>query len=143
MVVQRVTSASVRVGADTVASIGRGLCVFLGITPRDDPSAAARLAERVWQLRIFDDGSKRMDLSAAQLGLELLVVSQFTLYASTERGRRPSFADAASADTAEPLVEEFVRRLRDSGAAVSTGTFGAHMNVSLTNDGPVTLVIDS
>ena len=137
-VVQRVTSASVVVDGRTVGAIERaGLLVLVGVTHTDDPDTAKRLADKIWQLRILD-GEK----SAADLGAPLLVVSQFTLYAVTAKGRRPSWNAAAPAHVAEPLVQTVVDALRAGGAEVATGAFGAHMQVHLTNDGPVTLVLD-
>jgi D-tyrosyl-tRNA(Tyr) deacylase len=142
-VVQRVTSASVHVDGEVVGTIGRGLCVLVGVAGGDDPAAAERLAERLWQLRIFDDDTGKMNLSAADLGLAVLVVSQFTLCADTGRGRRPSFTGAAPPEEAEPMVDHLVEHLGALGATVATGRFRAHMAVSLTNDGPVTLVLET
>ena len=141
-VVQRVTSASVSIGGEVVGAIdpgpGRqGLLVLLGVTHDDEPATADRLARKVWELRILDDG-----LSASDVGAPLLVVSQFTLYADTRKGRRPSWSAAAPAESAEPLVQAFCETLRALGAHVETGVFGAMMQVSSTNDGPVTLVLD-
>jgi D-tyrosyl-tRNA(Tyr) deacylase len=137
-VVQRVLEASVTVDGRTVGAIDRpGLVVLIGVTHTDDVDTAKRLADKLWQLRILDD-----EKSAADLGAPLLVVSQFTLYADTSKGRRPSWYAAAPADIAEPLVTSVVDALRATGAEVATGEFGAHMHVQLTNDGPVTLVID-
>ena len=139
LVVQRVTSARVEVGGAVVGSIDRpGLVVLIGITHDDTTAAAARLAEKVWTLRIL--GGER---SCEQENAPLLVVSQFTLYADTRKGRRPSWSAAAPRDVSEPLVEAFVAQLRRLGGEVATGVFGADMQVSLTNDGPVTLVLDS
>lgn len=142
-VVQRVTAASVQVGEELVGAIGAGLCVFVGVTHGDDESAAARLADRIWQLRVFEDEQGKMNRSAADLGCHVLVVSQFTLYADTSRGRRPSFVDAAPGAVAEPLVAAVVAALRRQGATVATGRFGAEMAVSLVNDGPVTILLES
>jgi D-aminoacyl-tRNA deacylase len=141
-VVQRVTSASVSIDGEVVGAIdpgpGRqGLLVLLGVTHDDEAATADRLARKVWELRILDDG-----LSASDVGAPLLVVSQFTLYADTRKGRRPSWSAAAPADFAEPLVQAFCDALRALGAHVETGVFGAMMQVSSTNDGPVTLVLD-
>lgn len=136
-VVQRVTKARVTVDEQQVASIERGLLVLLGVTHDDTEHIASTLAVKVHELRILED-----ERSAADVGAPLLVVSQFTLYADTRRGRRPSWSAAAPRVVAEPLVDHFVATLRARGAAVETGVFGAHMHVELVNDGPVTLVID-
>ncbi|HEY3834462.1 MAG TPA: D-aminoacyl-tRNA deacylase [Acidimicrobiia bacterium] len=140
--VQRVTSASVSVGGDLVCAIETGLVVLLGVTHTDTPAIAAKLADKAWRLRIFDDDDGVMNESAADRALPLLVVSQFTLYGDTTRGRRPSWVNAAPPDQAEPLVEEFVGALRALGAAVETGRFRADMHVALVNDGPVTLLLE-
>ncbi|MGH9012409.1 MAG: D-aminoacyl-tRNA deacylase [Acidimicrobiia bacterium] len=142
--VQRVTGARVRVGGEVVGEIGPGLCVLVGVTHDDTEAAAARLAEKVWHLRLFDDDTGVMNLPVAAItGGEALVVSQFTLYGDTRRGRRPSWTAAAPPGQAEPLVEAFVAALRGLGATVATGRFGTHMSVELVNDGPVTLMIES
>lgn len=138
-VVQRVSSASVTVGGRVVAEIDEpGLVVLVGVTHGDTAAQAARLAGKIWELRILDG-----ERSCADLGAPLLVVSQFTLYADTRKGRRPSWSAAAPGHVAEPLVEEFVSALRAQGARVETGVFGAMMDVSLVNDGPVTLLLDT
>ena len=138
-VVQRVTGASVSVDGRLVGAIDRpGLLVLLGVTHGDTPVVADKLAEKIWTLRILAD-----EQSCAQLGAPLLVVSQFTLYADTRKGRRPSWNAAAPRPVSEPLVEEFVAALRRRGAEVATGEFGAMMQVSLVNDGPVTLILDT
>ncbi len=136
-VVQRVSRAHVSVDGAVVGQIGPGLVVLLGVTHDDTASIAAKLAGTVWQLRILAG-----EHSAADLGAPLLVISQFTLYADTRKGRRPSWSAAAPGAVAEPLVEDFVAALRSAGAHVETGVFGAHMAVELVNDGPVTLVLD-
>lgn len=141
-VVQRVTSASVRVGAEVVGAIdpapgAQGLVVLLGVTHGDDDERARTLAAKVWGLRILDD-----ERSASDVGAPVLVVSQFTLYADTRKGRRPSWGAAAPRPVSEPLVEAFVAALRALGADVATGRFGADMQVELVNDGPVTLIVD-
>jgi D-tyrosyl-tRNA(Tyr) deacylase len=143
-VLQRVTSAQVSVGDEVVGAIeGPGLLVLVGATHDDTPAHAAKLAAKVWGLRIFDDpAGGTAAVSAADVDAGLLVVSQFTLHADTSRGRRPSWSAAAPAEVAEPLVEEVVRALRALGARVATGRFGAYMQVSLVNDGPVTVIID-
>ncbi|MDQ2679282.1 MAG: D-aminoacyl-tRNA deacylase [Actinomycetota bacterium] len=140
--VQRVTDARVRIDGDVVGEIGPGLCVLVGVTHSDDASTARRLAEKVWHLRIFDDDDGNMGRSVADGSRELLVISQFTLYGDTRKGRRPSWIDAARPEQAEPLVEEFVTALRELGATVATGRFGADMAVELVNDGPVTVSIE-
>ena len=138
-VVQRVRSARVDVDGRTVGRIdGPGLLVLVGVTHSDDDATAARLAAKVHDLRILRD-----EQSASDVGAPLLVVSQFTLYADTRKGRRPSWSAAAPGPVAEPLVESFVRALRDRGAQVETGAFGADMDVHLVNDGPVTLVVEA
>lgn len=142
-VVQRVTSASVAVAGQVVGAIGPGLCVFVGVTHTDDAGGADRLAERVWHLRVFEDETGRANRSAADLGLEVLVVSQFTLYADASRGRRPSFGAAAPPDHAAPLVERVTSALEALGARVAVGRFREQMSVSLTNDGPFTIVLDT
>jgi len=138
VVVQRVSRASVSVDGAVVGAIGEpGLLVLVGVTHTDDASIADRLAEKTWQLRILDG-----ERSCADLGAPLLVVSQFTLYADTRKGRRPSWNAAAPGPVSEPLVDAYVAALRARGARVETGRFGADMEVSLVNDGPVTLVLD-
>ncbi len=140
---QRVTTASVAVDGDVVGEIGPGLCVFVGVAEGDTATAAQRLATRLWQLRIFADDQGRMNRSAAELGHEVLVVSQFTLCADTSRGRRPSFVGAAPPEQAEGLVDEVVRHLVALGARVATGRFRTDMAVTLTNDGPATFILDA
>jgi D-tyrosyl-tRNA(Tyr) deacylase len=140
--VQRVTSASVSVAGAVVGAIGDGLLVLLGVTHADDAAVAAKLADKVWQLRVFDDDAGVMNRSAAELGHALLVVSQFTLYGDTRRGRRPSWSAAAPPEVAEPLVDAFVGALRSLGARVETGVFRAEMEVALVNDGPVTVLVE-
>jgi D-aminoacyl-tRNA deacylase len=139
VVAQRVSSASVRVDGEVVGAIDRpGLLLLVGVTHDDTEAIGARLAEKIWHLRILADES-----SCAERGAPLLVVSQFTLYADTRKGRRPSWSAAAPRTVSEPLVESFVRSLRALGADVGTGVFGAMMQVELVNDGPVTLILDS
>ncbi|MFI5047804.1 MAG: D-aminoacyl-tRNA deacylase [Acidimicrobiia bacterium] len=140
--VQRVTSARVRIDGEVVGEIATGLCVLVGVTHTDDASTAEKLADKVWTLRVFADGDGVMNLPVSEVGGAVLVISQFTLYADTRRGRRPSWADAASPAVAAPLVDEFVAALRARGAAVETGRFGADMQVELVNDGPVTLLLE-
>lgn len=137
-VVQRVSEASVTVDGATVARLDApGLVVLVGVTHDDTPEHARRLAAKVHDLRILDG-----ERSAADVGAPLLVVSQFTLYADTAKGRRPSWSAAARGDVAEPLVDEVVSELRRRGATVETGRFGARMQVRLVNDGPMTLILD-
>jgi D-tyrosyl-tRNA(Tyr) deacylase len=137
-VVQRVTQASVTVDGQAVGAIAEpGLLVLVGITHDDTPEKAAKLAAKLWGLRILDGEKSCSDVSAP-----LLVISQFTLYADTRKGRRPTWQAAAPGPVAEPLVEAVVAALRQLGASVQTGVFGANMKVSLVNDGPVTLVLD-
>jgi D-tyrosyl-tRNA(Tyr) deacylase len=139
LVVQRVRSARVEVAGDVVGAIDRpGLLILAGVTHDDQPVAAERLAEKVWTLRILAGEKSCQDENAP-----ILVVSQFTLYADTRRGRRPSWSAAAPRDISEPLIDAFVSSLRLLGAEVATGVFGAEMLVTLTNDGPITLILDS
>ena len=140
-VVQRVSQARVRVSGETLAEIGAGLLVLVGVTHDDGEAQARRLADKVWGLRVFDDANGVMNLAAADVGGAALVVSQFTLYGDTRKGRRPSWARAAPPTQAEPLVDAVVAALRALGAPVATGRFGAHMQVELENDGPVTLIV--
>lgn len=140
---QRVTSASVTVGDEVVGSIGSGLCTFVGVTHGDDARTATRLADRVWDLRIFQDENGLTNRSAKELDLEVLVISQFTLYADTSRGRRPSFSAAAPPKEAAALVEVFANALRAAGARVASGRFSAYMQVSLVNDGPFTVLLET
>jgi D-aminoacyl-tRNA deacylase len=140
VLVQRVTSARVVVDGATVGQIepsGQGLLALVGITHTDDAALAAKMAEKLWRLRILDD-----EQAAADTGAPILVVSQFTLYANTVKGRRPSWNAAAPRPVAEPLVDAFADALRALGAPVQTGVFGAHMNVELVNDGPVTVLLE-
>jgi D-aminoacyl-tRNA deacylase len=138
-VVQRVSRASVAVDGEIVGAIDKpGLVVLVGATHTDTPADAEKLATKIWGLRILDG-----EQSCADTGAPLLVVSQFTLYADTRKGRRPSWSLAAPGEVAEPLVDHFCAALRDLGASVETGRFGAHMDVSLVNDGPVTLILET
>lgn len=138
-VVQRVTRAAVRVDDEIVGSIDRpGLVVLVGITHDDTPELAARLAAKIWKQRILRD-----EMSCSDVGAPLLVISQFTLYADTRKGRRPSWNQAAPAEVGQSLYELFVTALRELGAEVATGRFGAMMEVELVNDGPVTLIMDT
>lgn len=141
-VVQRVSQAVVTVGGHEVGRIGRGLCVLLGVTHSDDVDGASKMADKLWNLRVFDDADGVMNRAAADVGAELLVVSQFTVYGDTSGGRRPSWIAAARPEQAEPLVTAVVEALRRLGATVATGRFRTEMLVTLTNDGPVTVIID-
>jgi len=143
VVAQRVTEASVIVGGNRVAEIGRGLLVLVGVAPDDSDADAAAIAEKLSDLRIFTDADGKMNLSVADVGGEMLVVSQFTLLADIRKGRRPSFIGAAQPDHAAPLVQIVADSVADKGIAVSTGVFGAAMRVHLVNDGPVTIVIET
>jgi D-tyrosyl-tRNA(Tyr) deacylase len=140
--VQRVSQASVTVDGQVVGAIGPGLAVLVGVTHDDTAATASWVADKVWNLRIFRDADGAMNASAAELGRPLLVVSQFTLYGDTRKGRRPSFVAAARPEVAEPLVDTFVEALRAAGAEVETGRFGADMAVALVNDGPVTVLVE-
>ena len=140
---QRVTGASVTVGDEVVGAIGPGLCAFVGVTHDDDVAVAERLARRLWGLRIFPDDAGLTNRSAEDLGLDVLVVSQFTLYADTSRGRRPSFVAAARPEQAEHLVQSLVAALQALGAKVATGRFRASMQVQLVNDGPFTIWLEA
>lgn len=142
-VVQRVHSASVEVGAETVGSIGRGLVVFLGVGVEDLPEDALYLAQKVAGLRIFEDQAGRMNLSLQEVGGAVLSVSQFTLYGDCRKGRRPSFGEAAPPERAEELYRRFNDELRKQGVEVATGRFQALMRVRVDNDGPVTILLDS
>jgi D-tyrosyl-tRNA(Tyr) deacylase len=140
--VQRVSQASVSVDGRVVGAIDEpGLLVLVGVTHDDTPAQAAKLAAKLWGLRVFD-GRGGAEASCSDLGAPLLVISQFTLYGDTRKGRRPSWIAAAPGPVAEPLVEEVVSALRRLGAKVETGRFGADMKVTLTNDGPITLILD-
>lgn len=142
-VVQRVRSAKVTVGDEIVGEIGPGLVVFLGVGEEDTEDDLDYLVDKVSNLRIFEDGDGKMNLSVMQLNLEVLVVSQFTLWGDCRRGRRPSFSHAAPPEKAVRVYEEYVRRLRETGLSVETGKFQAMMTVSAENDGPVTILLDS
>jgi D-aminoacyl-tRNA deacylase len=142
-VLQRVSEASVVVAGHTVGAIGHGLLILLGVGQGDGEQEALQLAERSAQLRIFSDAEGKFNLSLLDVGGSALVVSQFTLYADTRKGRRPSFLPAADPAIASPLVDRFAERLRELGVTVAKGQFGAMMRVSLVNEGPVTIILDS
>jgi D-tyrosyl-tRNA(Tyr) deacylase len=140
---QRVSRAQVLVEGAPLGAIGRGWAILLGIGPADDEATVRQMAERIANLRAFDDPAGKMNLSALDIGAEVLVVSQFTLYADTSRGRRPGFVGAAPPERAELLVRAFARRLQELGLRTASGRFGAHMLVEIHNDGPVTLALSS
>jgi D-tyrosyl-tRNA(Tyr) deacylase len=140
--VQRVTRASVTVDGEVVGEIGPGLCVLVGVTHTDDEPTARKMAERIYNLRVLADDDGVMNRSVADKGQEVLVVSQFTLYGDTSKGRRPSWLAAAQPDAAEPLVTAVVEALRELGARVATGRFRTEMAVELVNDGPVTVMLE-
>jgi D-tyrosyl-tRNA(Tyr) deacylase len=142
-VIQRVACASVAVDGETIASIGPGLLLLVGVAEGDDEAEAKRIAGKCAELRIFSDDDGRFNPSLLDTGGEALLVSQFTLFADIRRGRRPSFDAAARPETAEPLVGAFAAELRRLGVATQTGRFGAKMTVELVNDGPVTVIVDS
>jgi D-tyrosyl-tRNA(Tyr) deacylase len=142
LVVQRVKRASVEVGGERIAQIESGLLLLVGIAPEDVGADLAKVASKIVALRIFEDDDGKMNRSLRDVGGSVLAVSQFTLYGDTQRGRRPSFSGAALPEVAEPLFDEFVRAIRALGVHVEAGQFGAKMAVELTNDGPVTLVIE-
>lgn len=143
VVIQRVTSARVDVDGETIGHIGTGLLILLGICPNDKEDDLTYLADKTAHLRIFADDAGKMNLSLVDIAGEALVVSQFTLYADTRKGRRPGFTGAAGPELADPLYEKFCHALRSFGIKVATGRFGASMDVTLTNQGPVTIIIDS
>ena len=142
-VIQRVTAAAVRVDGETIAEIGPGLLVLLGVAPGDGAAEVAWMVRKLSELRIFADEAGKMNRSLLENGGSALVVSQFTLFGDTEKGRRPSFTGAAPPALAAPLVDQVAAGLRDRGLTVATGRFGAMMDVQLTNAGPVTLILDT
>lgn len=141
-VLQRVRRGKVTVEGNTVAEIGAGMVILLGIGHNDTIEKARTLAEKVSFLRIFEDDQGKMNRSLRDVGGSAIVVSQFTLYADTQRGRRPSFTDAALPDIARPLVDQFAQLLQEQGVPTQTGVFGAYMQVEIENDGPVTIVLE-
>ena len=144
VIIQRVSEASVTIDGKVNAKIGRGLLVLLGIEDADGQEDIEWLCKKISQLRIFSDSDGKMNLSVQDVGGEIIVVSQFTLHASTKKGNRPSYIQAAKPDVAIPLYEEFVQTLKEvSGLNVGTGEFGADMKVALLNDGPVTIAMDT
>jgi D-tyrosyl-tRNA(Tyr) deacylase len=142
VLLQRVSHASVQVGDRTICSIDRGFLILLGIGHGDGEAQARFLADKVANLRVFEDDQGKMNLSLVDVGGQAIVVSQFTLYADTAKGRRPSFIDAALPEAAEPLVDRFAALLRERGILTQTGAFGAHMLVEIHNDGPVTVWLE-
>ena len=141
-ILQRVTGGSVTVAGEKVAQINFGYVILLGIGPEDTPEIARELAEKAAYLRVFEDDAGKMNRSLLDVNGEAIVVSQFTLYADTSRGRRPSFINAAKPELAEPLVEVFIARLREFGISTQQGVFGAHMVVDIRYDGPVTILLE-
>jgi D-tyrosyl-tRNA(Tyr) deacylase len=142
LILQRVSRAAVRIDQQVIGEVGRGYCILVGLTHTDTPAEVQWMAEKVVGLRLFADAEGKMNLGLGEIGGALLVISQFTLYGNAERGRRPSFIDAARPEVAEPLYEEFVARLRGFGVTVATGRFGAMMEVEIHHDGRVTLVLE-
>lgn len=142
-VIQRVTGARVEVAGAVVSEIGEGILALLGVARGDTDAGADYLVSKILNLRIFPDENGKMNRSLVEIGGRLLVVSQFTLYGDIEKGRRPGFEEAAPPEVAKPIYEYFVQKARASGVIVETGVFQAHMRVSLTNDGPVTLICES
>ena len=142
IITQRVTRASVTVDEQVVASIGPGLMILLGIGPDDDEEKAKYLVHKVSNQRIFGDDEGKMNLSVKDINGEVIVVSQFTLYADTKKGHRPSYVKAAPPDIASPLVDRFVELLKEQGVSTQSGIFGAHMVLDIVNDGPVTIVME-
>jgi D-tyrosyl-tRNA(Tyr) deacylase len=142
IVLQRVSQASVSVGDRVIAQIGPGLVLLVGVGPHDQPEQARYLAEKVAHLRIFEDQAGKMNRSLLDVGGEVIVVSQFTLFADTRKGRRPSFTDAAQPHIAQPLVDQFTGFLSELGVSTQSGEFGAHMLVEIANDGPVTIILE-
>lgn len=141
--IQRISSARVRIADEITGEVGRGLLVFLGIGRGDQEATLDFLADKIVNLRIFEDEQGKMNLSLADVGGEILVVSQFTLYADCRKGRRPNFMEAAPPEISEGMYERFIAVLRAKGLTVATGRFGADMAVELVNDGPVTIMLDS
>lgn len=142
-VVQRVSSGRVTVGQETTGVIARGIVVLLGIQPDDKDKDAAWLAEKIVNLRIFSDDHGKMNRSLADIGGEMLIVSQFTLYGDCRKGRRPGYSGAAPPEIAEPLYENFIKQVNNQGIKTATGKFQQEMEVTIVNDGPVTLLLDS
>ncbi len=142
IVAQRVSTASVQVSGQTVGAIKQGLLLFIGVGKEDTEAVCPKLVNKLVHLRIFEDSNGKMNVSATDIGAEILAVSQFTLYADTSHGRRPNFLEAAEPQKAQTIIEYFIQLLREKGFFVAEGQFGAHMHVSLINDGPVTIILD-
>ncbi len=142
IVLQRVSHASVCVNGQSVAEIAQGILLLIGFTEADNEEMYTQAAEKLVELRIFEDDDGKMNRSLREIEGKILAVPQFTLYGNTKKGRRPSFSTAASPQRAAPMFDSFISALRETGVPVETGVFGAHMKVNLTNDGPVTLIID-
>ena len=142
-VIQRVKEAEVKISGKTVGKIGKGLLVLLAVHVDDTEDKIEKMATKIINLRIFGDQADKMNLSVKDMGGEILVVSQFTLYGDISKGNRPSFIESAKPDKAVPYYEKFVEKIKTSGLKTATGKFGAMMEVSLTNDGPVTIIIDT
>jgi D-tyrosyl-tRNA(Tyr) deacylase len=143
-ILQRVRYGHVAVGGNIVGEIGPGYVILFGVTHPDSPAEVKKLAEKIVHLRVFEDEQGKMNLSALDTGAEILVISQFTLYADSRKGRRPSFTEAAPPDRAEPLLAQFIAQLQALGIKkVAGGNFGAHMLVHIENDGPVTIILDT
>lgn len=142
-VVQRVRDARVKVDGKIVADLERGILVYLGIGKNDTPADTSWLSEKAVSLRIFEDSAGKMNLSVRDVSGDVLVVSQFTLYADARKGRRPSYSDAAAPELAVKLYEDFIQAVRSTGIATHSGVFQAHMDISYTNDGPITILLDS
>jgi len=142
-VITRVKSAEVKIDGMTHSKIGKGLLILLGVSTTDSTADAEYLAKKISQMRIFEDSEEKLNLSCDQVGGEMMVVSNFTLYANTQKGNRPSFVDAARPELARPLYEYFVSLLSDAGYKTKTGVFGAYMELASINDGPVTVVMET
>ena len=142
-VITRVKSAEVKIDGATHSKIGNGLLILLGVSQEDTVADAEYLAKKISMMRIFEDSEEKLNLSCADVGGEMMVVSNFTLYAATRKGNRPSFTDAARPELAKPLYEYFTELLRDAGYHTETGVFGAYMELSSINDGPITIVMDT
>ena len=143
VVIQRVSEASVTIDSQVNAKIKQGLMILVGISTEDNQEDIDWLTQKIINLRVFNDENGKMNLSLLDVKGEILLISQFTLFASTKKGNRPSFIQSAKPEIAVPLYEQFIISLKDTGISIQTGTFGADMKVSLTNDGPVTISIDS
>lgn len=142
-VLQRVSRAAVRVDGQVVGEIGEGLAVLVGVTHTDNAESVSKMARKLWNLRVFSDSEGMMNLSVSEGSSQILVISQFTLYADARKGRRPSYMGAAGPDVAEPLIDHLVDELRGLGATVQTGRFRADMAVELVNDGPMTMILET